>query len=118
MSDNVRAVGIGVAAGVAGGLFGVGGGIIIVPGLVLWFGLDQYRAHGTSVAAIAAIAAAALVPFAIEGEVDWPAATALFLGAGIGAFAGARFMAKVSAVWLSRAFFVVLVSAAIRMLIA
>jgi uncharacterized membrane protein YfcA len=118
MSDNVRAVGIGLAAGVAGGLFGVGGGIIIVPGLVLWFGLDQYRAHGTSVAAIAAIAAAALIPFAIDGEVDWLAATALFVGAGIGAFAGARFMARLSPLWLSRGFFVVLVTAAIRMLVA
>lgn len=118
VSVNVRAAGIGLAAGVAGGLFGVGGGIIIVPGLVLWFGLDQHRAHATSVAAIVAIAAAALVPFILEGEVDSPAAGALFLGAGIGAYWGARQMERIPAVWLARAFFVVLVTAAIRMLVA
>ena len=110
-------MGIGLVAGIAGGLFGVGGGIIIVPGLVLWFGLDQHRAHGTSVAAIVAISGAALVPFTLEGEVEWVAAAALFVGAGAGAYFGARVMARISPVWLARTFFVVLVAAAVRMAI-
>ena len=96
----------------------MGGGIIIVPGLVLWFGMDQHRAHATSIAAIAAIAAAALVPFAAGGEVDLPAAGALLGGAGIGALAGARLMGRISALWLARVFFVVLVAAAVRMVLA
>ena len=118
MSDNLRAAGIGVAAGIAGGLFGVGGGIIIVPGLVLWFGMDQHRAHATSIAAIAAIAAAALIPFAIGGEVDPPAAAALLVGAGIGALVGARIMARIAPVWLARVFSVVLVASAVRLLLS
>ena len=118
MSDFTRAAGIGLAAGLTGGLFGVGGGIIIVPGLVLWFGFDQHRAHGTSVAAIAVIAVAALIPFAVQGEVDWPAALALTVGASVGAAFGARAMAHISPVWLARAFFVVLVVAAVRMWVA
>ena len=116
MSTNARAAGIGLAAGVAGGLFGVGGGIVIVPALVLWFGLDQHRAHATSVAAIVAISIAAVIPFAVEGKVDWPAAAALFAGAGVGAYYGARFMGRLSPVWLARAFVLVLVVAAVRML--
>jgi uncharacterized membrane protein YfcA len=115
VNEGLRAAGIGVAAGVAGGLFGVGGGIIVVPGLVLWFGLDQHRAHGTSVAAIVGISAAALIPFALEGEVDWGAAIALFAGAGTGAYLGARVMGHISPVWLARVFVVVLLSAAARM---
>lgn len=118
MTDGMRAAIIGLAAGLTGGLFGVGGGIVIVPGLVLWFGLSQHKAHGTSVAAIVATAGAALVPFAAAGEVDWPAAVALFAGAGLGAFVGARVMPRVSSLWLSRGFFVLLVVAAVRMFFA
>ncbi len=118
MTLDLRAAGVGLVAGIAGGLFGVGGGIVIVPALVLWFGLDQHRAHATSLAAIAAIAAAALVPFVAEGAVDVAAGTALLAGAAIGAFAGARLMARLSPVWLARAFFALLVVAALRMLTA
>ena len=117
MSDNLRAAAVGIVAGTAGGLFGVGGGIVIVPALVLWFGFEQHRAHATSVAAIAAIAGGALIPFAVEGAVEWPAAAALLVGSGVGAFLGARAMSRIPAVWLTRGFFVVLVTAAVRMLI-
>ncbi len=86
MTDSTRAAGLGLAAGFIGGLFGVGGGIVIVPGLVLWLGMDQHRAHATSVAAIVAIAAVALIPFAAESEVDWPAAAAMAAGAAVGSY--------------------------------
>ena len=94
----------------------MGGGIVFVPGLVLWLHLDQHRAHSTSVAAIVAVAAAALVPFAAEGTVDWVAAVSLFVGAGLGAYLGARLMARVPADWLRYGFVTVLVLAAGRML--
>src|SRR5690606_7980014 len=57
----LRAVGVGLAAGFLSGLFGVGGGILIVPALVLVMGLDQRLAHGTSLAAVLPIALASLV---------------------------------------------------------
>lgn len=118
MSLDVRAAGVGLIAGIAGGLFGVGGGVVIVPALVLWFRLDQHRAHATSLAAIAAIAAAALVPFVADGAVDGGAAFALLGGAGVGAYAGARLMARIPPLWLARGFFVLLVVAAVRMFVA
>ena len=117
MSLDLRAAGIGLAAGIAGGLFGVGGGIVIVPALVLWFGLDQHRAHATSLAAIVAITAAALIPFAVDGSVDVGAASALLGGAAVGAYAGARLMARIPEVWLARGFFTLLVAAALRMVV-
>ena len=114
---DVRAAGVGLIAGIAGGLFGVGGGIVIVPALVLGFGLGQHRAHATSLAAIVAIAAAALVPFVGDGAVDVGAAAALLVGAAVGAYLGARWMARIPPVWLARGFFVLLVAAAVRLLI-
>jgi hypothetical protein len=60
---------IGTAAGFFSGLFGVGGGIVIVPLLVLWLGYEQREATGTSLAAIAFIAAAAAAVQGVYGNV-------------------------------------------------
>lgn len=106
---------LGLAAGFAGGLFGVGGGVLIVPGLVLWLGLGQHQAHGTSVAAIVAMAAASAARFAFGEAVEVTAALWLFLGAGAGAYAGARLLARVSEVWLARAFVALALVSAVRL---
>ena len=80
-----NAVIVGLAAGLLGGLFGVGGGLIMVPGLVSIAGMDRRRAHGTSLAATLPIATATLITYLSHGNVDW--AVALFLA--VGAIAGA-----------------------------
>jgi uncharacterized protein len=59
----------GTAAGVFSGLFGVGGGTVIVPMLVLWFGLAEREATGTSLAAICVIATVAAAVQGIYGTV-------------------------------------------------
>src|SRR5213592_311045 len=61
---------IGTAAGAFSALFGVGGGTVIVPLLVLWFGYGEHLATGTSLAAIAAIAALGVVAHGAYGNVD------------------------------------------------
>ncbi len=113
-----RAISLGVAAGVVGGMFGVGGGIVVVPGLVLWLGFGQHRASATSVATIVASACAALIPFAADGSVDWRAASLVTIGAVAGAAIGARYLHRIPERVLSRAFSVLLVVAALRMAIA
>ena len=60
---------IGTIAGVFSGLLGVGGGAIIVPLLILWFGFDERRATGTSLGAIVLIASVAVVIQAVYGNV-------------------------------------------------
>lgn len=81
---------VGAAAGALSGLFGVGGGIVIVPGLVILAGMPQRKAHATSLAAIVPIAVAGALGYAVEGAVDWPAAGLLTGGAVVGAVAGTR----------------------------
>ena len=88
---------VGGVAGLLSGLFGVGGGIVIVPGLVLLAGLEQRRAHGTSLAAIVPIALAAVVGYAFDDGVDWPAAGLLALGAMVGSLVGTRKLRRVPA---------------------
>ena len=52
----IGALAIGLAAGVIAGLLGVGGGVLFVPGLVLFAGLDQHQAEATSLLAIVPVA--------------------------------------------------------------
>jgi uncharacterized protein len=52
----IGAVAIGLAAGIVAGLLGVGGGVLFVPGLVLFMGLDQHQAEATSLLAIVPVA--------------------------------------------------------------
>ena len=61
---------IATAAGAFSGLFGVGGGTVIVPLLILWFGYAEHEATGTSLAAIVVIAAFAAVAQGAYGNVD------------------------------------------------
>ena len=85
---------IGLAAGLASGLLGVGGGIVMVPLLVMALGLRQRRAHATSLAAIIPIATVAVLPYAAAGHVDYGIAICLAAGGLFGAPLGARALGR------------------------
>lgn len=114
-AETLRAGVLGVAAGVVSGLFGVGGGVVVVPGLVLWMGLDQRRSSATSLATIVTSAGAALALFGRASAVDWEAAAYLLVGSLVGAWAGARFLDRVSAGLLTWAFATLMLVAAVRL---
>lgn len=69
-ADAVQLTVIGLAAGAFSALFGVGGGIVLVPLLILWRGLDEKTASGTSLLAIAIVAAYAFASYAAFGHGD------------------------------------------------
>jgi uncharacterized membrane protein YfcA len=79
---------IGTAAGVFSGLFGVGGGTVIVPLLILWLGYGEREATGTSLAAIAVIAAFAVAVSVAYGNVDVAAGALVGLPAVAGVLMG------------------------------
>ena len=106
---------VGAIAGFTSGLLGIGGGVIVVPGLVLLVGLNQYSAAATSVATIVGSSAAALYAFAGNGSVDWVTAAIVFTGAAVGAWIGARWMDRIPEHWLAGIFALVLATAAVRM---
>ncbi len=83
---------IGLLSGFLSGLFGVGGGTVIVPLLVLLVAFGQKRAAGTSGASIVVTAAVGVVSYAIDGNVDWVAALLLAVGGVIGAPIGAQLL--------------------------
>jgi uncharacterized membrane protein YfcA len=108
---------VGICAGFLSGLFGVGGGILVVPGLVLVAKMDQRLAHGTSLAAVLPISAASMVTYWAHDNIDWPVALFLAIGAVAGAVLGTRLLAVLPYRTLGIAFSVVLILSAIRLFI-
>jgi uncharacterized membrane protein YfcA len=109
--------GIGVAAGFFSALFGVGGGVIVVPLLVLLAGFDGRAATGTSLAVIGLTALFGVVSFGVLGEVAWPEAATVGLPAMAGTLAGTWLQQRVSARLLVLAFAAFLAAVAIRLLV-
>jgi uncharacterized membrane protein YfcA len=108
---------VGVIAGFMSGLFGIGGGTVIVPGLVFVMRFTQRYAHGTSLAAIVPIAAAGVAGFALDDKVDWPVAGLLVVGSTIGAQIGTRLIHRVSHRHLRIGFAVLLLITAVRLVL-
>jgi len=110
-------IAIGLIAGLISGSFGVGGGIIIVPGLVLFLHFDQRLSHGTSLLAIMPIAAAGVVGFAFHDSINVTYALFLGLGSILGAIVGTKLLGSISNVWLARIFSATLLITALRLFI-
>lgn len=89
-------VAVGLLAGLLSGLFGVGGGTVIVPLLVLALKFDQRLAAGTSLAAIVPTAIVGVISYAVHGSVAWIPALLLAAGAVVGAQIGTWLLPKVS----------------------
>ena len=112
-----RLVLIGVAGGALSGFFGVGGGILLVPLILLFIGPPRRVAHATSLGAIIALSAAGMVGFAISDQVDWIAGLTIGAGGVIGGAIGAHYMNRLSARTLKLIFATVLIVAGVRMVL-
>jgi uncharacterized membrane protein YfcA len=108
----LRVAAIATAAGAFSGLFGVGGGTIIVPLLVLWLGYGQKEATGTSLAAIIVIAALAAAAQAVYGNVHLWEGVLIGIPAVAGVVAGTALQQRISERAVAGAFVVLLVGSA------
>lgn len=106
---------IGILGGLAGGLFGVGGGLIFVPLLVLLRKFDPHLAIGTSLAVIVPTAAIAAFRNYRSGLIDWQAVIILTVFAMIGSWTAAGISIQMDITLLKRIFAVFLVFVALKM---
>jgi hypothetical protein len=106
---------VGTAAGFFSGLFGVGGGIVIVPPLVLWLGYEEREATGTSLAAITIIAAVAAGVQGLYGNVRVGDGLLVGLPAVVGVIGGTALQQRIPQRTLSLLFALLLVAAAIHL---
>ena len=102
---------IGLVSGVASGLFGVGGGIVMVPAMIFFMSMDIKRAVGTSLAVIIPTALMGSFKHYQQGNLDWRVALSLAPMAILGGYAGAWLTTQISSANLKRTFggFLVLV---------
>ena len=108
---------IGLVAGIVSGLFGVGGAIVIIPGLVLLLKMSQHTANGTSLAALLLpVGLLGAATYYRRGEVNVPYAVIIALGLFFGAFIGARIAGSVGDLTLRRAFGGLLLLVSVRLL--
>jgi uncharacterized membrane protein YfcA len=91
-----RLAGTGTAAGAFSGLFGVGGGIVVVPLLILWLGYEDREAAGTSLAAIAIVALLGSIAQGVFGNVRVEEAALVGAPAMAGVVAGAALQQRIS----------------------
>ena len=113
----MRLVLIGLVAGFFSALFGVGGGVVIVPLLLILCGWEMRSATATSLAAIGLTASAGVVTYVVHGEVRPVYALLVGIPAALGAAGGATLQQRVPVRTLSLLFAALLVAIAIRMLL-
>ena len=107
---------IGLLAGVSAGMFGIGGGLIIVPALVFFYGLSQHAAVGTSLGALLLpVGALSAYVYWKNGNLNVGYAALIALGLFLGAYVGARLVQPVSDLILRRMFASFLIVVAARM---
>ena len=118
MTSFLLQIAIGLAAGILSGLFGIGGGVVIVPALVLLMGYSQVSASGTSlVALLAPVGILGVWQYYAAGKIGVPEIkTGLFIALGLvfGVLGGAKIATSISDQTLRKAFAVFLAAIAIR----
>ena len=106
-------IGLGLFAGLFSGLFGVGGGMIIVPGLVVALRVEHKLAVGTSLMAIIPACTVGIISYAFAGSVDWYAGLTVAIGAIAGAQIGSHLLGLLprrAAQWVFIAFVMAMIA--------
>jgi uncharacterized membrane protein YfcA len=109
-------IALGLVAGIFGGMFGIGGGSILIPALVYLFGLSQHQAQGTTLAImVPPIGLLAAMRYYYSGNVKLGMAGLICLGFFVGGLIGAQFVQNVPEPLLKKMFGVFLLMVSLRM---
>ena len=108
----------GLVVGLLNGLFGAGGGTVLVPALEKFKPLETHKAHATALAVILPLSVVSAIIYVWGVDVNWPAVGLVSAGGVAGGVVGAKLLNKISAGWLNIIFGLFLAAGAIRMLFA
>ncbi|MCX8129158.1 MAG: sulfite exporter TauE/SafE family protein [Clostridia bacterium] len=106
---------IGIATGTANGLFGSGGGTIVVPAMVLLLGVEEHRAHATAISIIFPLTLISSYFYISHNYVNWGLTLNVVLGGVAGGYVGAKLLHICPSGTLRKIFAVFMILAAIRM---
>lgn len=117
MGSIIGIIVLGFIAGILSSMVGIGGGIVIVPMLVLLFGLSQHTAQGTTLAMLSfPVSFAAAYTYHKNGMVDWKIALLLCSGFVIGGFLGSKFAVELPVGAIKKVFAVLMIVVAVKFL--
>ncbi len=114
LKENTKYAGLGLVSGVLNGLFGAGGGVVVVP-MLEKFGVDTKKSHATSVAIILPASVVSACLYFSAGHLDLARAACYLPGGLIGAAVGAWLLKKIQNKWLKVAFALLIIAGAVRM---
>lgn len=107
----------GACGGTLAGFLGIGGGVVLVPIMTGLLWLDQHKAHGTSLVIIIPTAVVSTAVYAQRGDIDWALVATIASGSVVGAIAGAKVMARLSAHRLRQVFGLYMIAIATLLLL-
>lgn len=108
---------IGFVAGVLSGMFGIGGGVIMVPAMVLLLGMSQHNAQGTSIGLmLLPIGGLAAYNYYQQGELNIKYGAIIAIAFFVGGYFGSKMSLGISEIWLKRAFGVLMLAIAVKMI--
>lgn len=108
---------IGLIGGLLGGMFGAGSGLIILPAMIKFLKVDEYKARGTTLAVVLIITVASAFMYYKNNFFDFSIATYIIIGGIIGGYLGAKIMRKISKFWLSIFFYTFMIFVGFRMIL-
>jgi len=119
MREKWKKLTIGIITGFANGLFGSGGGTIVVPAMERFLGVEEHKAHATAISVILPLSVLSLLIYLWKtglGEV-WEIALWASAGGLAGGVVGAKLLRRVSGIWLHRIFGGFMIAAAVRLIL-
>jgi uncharacterized membrane protein YfcA len=108
---------VGIATGLANGLFGSGGGMIAVPAMVLLLGLDEHIAHATAIAVILPLTLVSALLYISGSYLDWGVTWKTIIGGAAGGYAGAKLLKVLPENILRKVFGLFIIAGAVRMIV-
>jgi hypothetical protein len=112
-----KQIAIGLITGFANGLFGSGGGTIVVPSMERFLGVEEHKAHATAISIILPLSLLSLAIYCWKTDVQWSIALWASTGGIAGGIVGAKLLSKISGLWLHRIFGLFMITAALRMIL-
>jgi uncharacterized membrane protein YfcA len=106
---------IGVVTGLCNGLFGSGGGTIVVPAMEKFLGVEEHKAHATAILIILPLTIISMILYTMNGYLDFPLVWKVSLGGIAGGIIGAAILKKLSGKVIKKIFGVFMIIAAVRM---
>ncbi len=108
---------VGIVTGILNGMFGSGGGCIVIPAMEKFLGIDEKKSHATAIAVILMMSVVSSAVYIKNGFFDFRLWLLVSAGGIAGGMLGAKILAKLSGKWLKIIFGALIIAAAIKMII-